>query len=285
MMLIVAIGLFLIDLAVFGLLSFAKLELLRTMIFGFLAFVYHRFDAKRILIAVVVFVSAFTMAQPFVHYGRAQVEKISGAEKRATFDERLRITMDYFEGAAEKNPTWESDQQTFLRLSYVNVGAFVINEYDAGRPGTSMRYALVAIVPRVLWPDKPATGLLGAELYELIRGHDGTSVSAGYFAETYWNLGPLLMFAVFSPVGVLFAFISRYAFNAINSGNWFQFPAILMSVQMGIRSDGHFATDIMGAAAIFFVIAIVLGISEQWLFRNSRYRRKHPNPLARSKIV
>ena len=260
MSLLFAILLFVIDLTVFGLLSFAKLEILRTLMFGFLALIYTRFSVPRVIAAAIVMFAIFSASQPFVHYGRMEALLITGNTGSATLQQRLKITQAYLGGDGVHNAGWNRDLQPFLRLSYVNVGAFVINQYDRGSPGTSLRYALVSMVPRVIWPDKPRIGELGSELYELIRGRDGAAVSAGYFAEVYWNFGPWGMVLIFLPVGVLFSFISNYSLNVIRSDSWHRFPAVLVGVQMGIRTDGHFAGDVTGAAAIFFILAIIFSL-------------------------
>ena len=50
------------------------------------------------------------------------------------------------------------------------------------------RHASYSLFRAVLWPEKPLL-LSGYELATLATGGVGNSISAGYFAETYWNFG------------------------------------------------------------------------------------------------
>lgn len=265
--LFLAILLFVLDVIALGILTFSKLEVLRTLLFGFLAFAYHRVNIPRMFVAMFALFWVFSALQPFIHYGRSQTVATFDGVVAVSLDDRLGIASDYFSGNAIETERWSKELQAFSRLSYINTGAFVVDEYDAGIAGSSMRYAFVALVPRALWPDKPVIGSLGAELYILMRGHEGAWFSAGYFAETYWNFGWLGIPLVFLPVGVLFTLISRYSIVSIIQQNWVRFPAILAAIQIGIRTDGHFALDVMGLAATFVALAILTKGAEIFLTR------------------
>lgn len=108
------------------------------------------------------------------------------------------------------------------RLSYNNVQAFAMNQYDQGRPGNSLRYSLATLVPRILWPNKPITALQGVEFQKLFTGRwndNRTSVGIGAFGESYWVAGwwgaVLIPFAI----GLQLAIMSNLVFKHERRGD------------------------------------------------------------------
>ena len=66
--------------------------------------------------------------------------------------------MDALQSAWEGNDeegTGGNVQGWWTRLCYSNAQAFCIRAHDAGINGNTFELILPAIVPRVLWPDKP----------------------------------------------------------------------------------------------------------------------------------
>jgi len=59
----------------------------------------------------------------------------------------------YFDNKQENDA--EAPQGSLLRVSFVNVAAFVVAQYDHGLPGDSLRDTLYSFIPRFLWPEKP----------------------------------------------------------------------------------------------------------------------------------
>jgi hypothetical protein len=109
-------------------------------------------------------------------------------------------------------------------------------------------------VPRFLWPDKPIF-LPGADLWMLMTGLEGNQVAAGVFAEAYWNYGWLGVVLSMALLGAILFWLSRLAISVMQREAWIFMPVLFMGMKMGVRIDGTFVVDVVGAAAIAAVIA------------------------------
>jgi hypothetical protein len=251
-----------LDMAV-GLLTFAKVEVLQTLLFVYLAVLHHKLSLPRIAGGLVLIIGIYSQLDPIIHYGRDELWKQTNSTE-GTLEQRLNILSLYT--GTEWQGTERADQQMALsRLSYVNVAAFVVNLYDAGRPGDSLDYFLTVLVPRFVWPDKPIITSIGTDLFVKATGLEGTSsISPGLFGEAYWNFGwlgiPLLMI----PLGLAFTVVSRYSLDVMKRERWVHMPAVLLGVVAGIRVDGWYVPDIVGTLGMVLAYA-VLGSVLEWI--------------------
>jgi hypothetical protein len=273
--LLIAASLFLIDF-VAGLLAFDKSEMLTSVIFVYLAILYHSFKFRSVFFISVAAILIVMVTQPLVHYGRAEVAALNGENSRdvATVQQRFRILQSYTHG----NVLAEEEKNPLLRLSFVNVAGFAIDQYDRGKPVDRFRHLAAIVVPRALWPNKPAVGELGAEAYELIRSRQGASIGTTHFAEAYWSYGWLGLPLVFIPGGIILSLVSRYAITAVRSGRWLRLPATLLGVVMGHRVSGTFVVDIVGGLITFVVVAVAIHFAETLIYRRGR----DATPLSRT---
>ncbi len=85
-----------------------------------------------------------------------------------------------------------SDSGTLLsRFAHAPTQSFLIERYDVGNPGHTLDDAWAALVPRLLWPDKPIITRFGSELDGLFaqRNFSQSSLAPTFSAEAYWNDG------------------------------------------------------------------------------------------------
>jgi hypothetical protein len=122
-----------------------------------------------------------------------------------------------------------------------------MEQYDEGQPGSSLRLALIAWVPRALWPSKPIIES-GVDLHEKMTGHSGPSFGIGWFAEAYWNGGWTMVIFISAGIGVLFAFLEAAIIKAVRTGKLWILPVGLLWIRSGLRSDGWVHTEIVGPA-------------------------------------
>ncbi|MEL6322723.1 MAG: hypothetical protein AAFQ84_00665 [Pseudomonadota bacterium] len=260
-----ALGLFVVDFSA-GLLAFDKSEMLTSLIFIYLAYIFHNFRLNRALIGTVLAFTVLIVTQPLVHFGRAEVQDLNGGRgNTATISERIEIVERYWENQNTAQFGNVQEKDPLLRLSFVNVAAFVVDQYDQGRPGERFRYVFASIVPRALWPNKPAVGELGSETFYLIRGRDGASVGTTHFAEAYWAYGWIGLPLVFIPGGIILALTSRYTIASVRNDRWLRLPAILLAVIMGHRVSGSFVSDMIGGGVIFLALALAIRLAELYL--------------------
>jgi hypothetical protein len=252
-LLMIAAVLVLIELAV-GVLSFNKSDVLITILCVLLAFYHHRPSLVRLGVGAGIAIAVFVILAPLVGYGRDRTIELGGGRQVATLEDRLNIVSSYLEGDAEKRLGESEVQGALARFSYVNAATMVIAWHDVGRPGTSLEHALTALVPRLLWPDKPSMTEVGGDLYTAATGNIGTSISAGLPAEAYWNLGWWGILLLMPSFGVVLALLAHAATSIMAQERWLFLPVVLMGVQVGTRVDGHYVPDIIGGP---FTIAIM----------------------------
>jgi hypothetical protein len=141
-------------------------------------------------------------------------------------------------------------------VSFVNVAAFVVAQYDHGLPGDSLRDTLYSFIPRFLWPEKPVV-LLGGELATLVSGEVGNQISPGYFAEAYWNFGWIGLPLLLVPVGFFFNVATHFAARVIEREDWLYLPVLFLSLKVGMQIDSFYngfvgtATQIL---ALYFLV-------------------------------
>ena len=95
------------------------------------------------------------------------------------------------------------------RLTIAPFEAHFIALYDSGAPGDSFRNFFNALVPRIIWPDKPIIAP-GAEFDVVFRGYIAeSSLAIGFVAEAYWNLGWLGIFLISAMIGIEMGWLTR----------------------------------------------------------------------------
>jgi hypothetical protein len=254
-----------LDMAV-GLLTFAKTEVLVTLMFVYLAVLHHKLSPPRIAVGLVLVIGIYSQLDPIIHYGREelwrQTKSIVG-----TLEQRLDILSTYT--GTEWEGTARAEQQSALsRLTYVSVAAMVVNFYDAGRPGDSLDDLPTILVPRVLWPDKPVITGVGFDLYTVATGREGlSSISPGLFGEAYWNLGWIGIPVLMIPLGFIYALLSRYSVDIMKRERWVHMPAVLLGVWAGFRVDGWYVVDIVGSGGLALTYAILANGLERFVAR------------------
>jgi hypothetical protein len=232
-----------------ALLLFEKTSLLKMLILFLLAFLWHRFTLRRGLAVAAILTAVYALSVPLVRYGRLEMARRYNDRNIATPAERLEILVSYLREGNVEEPG-EEIQGAWSRISYVNQSALAISLYDAGWPGNTMANLPAVFIPRLLWPEKPIITKLGTDFNVLATGNEGSASSPGLFAEAYWNFGWLGIPIIMVPLGFIYGALSLYAAWVIRNGRWIYFPAVLLALIMGFRTDGVFVADVAGAGVI-----------------------------------
>jgi hypothetical protein len=144
------------------------------------------------------------------------------------------------------------------------VGAAVA-KMSAGSPpfarGGTLWSALLAIVPRVFWPDKDIAAGSGdlVSTYTGLRFQGDTSVGIGQLMEWYVNFdesGVVVGFLIF---GVLIMLIDRRAIQSLHLGNAETFILWYLPGLNLLNVGGSFV-DATSSAAAAFVLAIIMRV-------------------------
>jgi len=244
--------------AVFCIASFAKAELLILLMFCFLGLVGHNLSWKLLGFGVSLMLAAFFTMQPLVEFGRQEIQNRYGVIRGAPIGERLSIIGEYFR--TDGSTGGDGTQTGLIRLSYMAPSAFVVDNFDSGDPGHTFKDAAAVFVPRALWPNKPIISALGEDLNQQMTGQRGSALGIGHFIEAYWNFGWLGIPVVVAMLSLVFSLTSWFSLGVMERKDWLYLPVVLLSLQMGIRVDGHFVVDILGPAWIALVVYVALAV-------------------------
>jgi hypothetical protein len=141
-------------------------------------------------------------------------------------------------------------QSGWIRITYVNAGAFAISLYDRGFAGDSFKNMFAVLVPRMFWPDKPIDQT-PREFAAMSYGEFAeNSVTPTIFAEAYWNFGWLGIPMIGISLGLALALLSINVIRLLNRKAWLYMPVLLTSMQYGLSIDGLFVSSVIGGAAI-----------------------------------
>lgn len=242
-----------------GVVQFAKSTAIFPLIMLAMGAIYAK-PRITVLIGSFLAITLFFFAvAPVVTYARNVLYGTYGADAPASFSERIGILSSYTaERAEEQN---KSDiQGGWARLSYINSGTFAINQYDAGRPGNSLKYAIIVFIPRILYPDKPIITDSARDFNASINNNDASASSPGLAPELYWNGGWIAVVIGATFVGFLLAIISGYSTAVLNNDAFHLLFVVLLGIRMGIRMDGFLVPDILGPAAVMVIGHVILTV-------------------------
>jgi hypothetical protein len=144
--------------------------------------------------------------------------------------------------------------------------------------GETLWDAMLAPVPRALWPDKPIVAGSGdlVSRFTGIRFAENTSVGIGQVMELYVNFGTLGVFLGFIVIGLVLSWFDYKASWARDTGDWPTFT-IWFFPGLALLQLGGSLVDVTSAAASSIVVAIAV----RWLVNH----RRRFHPLAEPRVV
>jgi hypothetical protein len=220
---------------VFGLLMFTKATALYPLVAFVIGFLTHKVTVPRLALSGLVLWLFYGSITPLVNFARNERVALSAGAEDISLAQRVQFLAAYYDVKKDENDP-EAIQEGLLRVSFINAAAFVISQYDHGLPGDSLVDVAYSFIPRVLWPEKPIV-TVASDLATLAAGQFGNNISAGYFAEAYWNLGwiglPLLMF----PVGVCFNLGTHFAARIVAQKDWLYMPVLFLYLKVSQQVD------------------------------------------------
>jgi len=165
-------------------------------------------------------------------------------------------------------------QAWWSRLCYVPQEAFVMQEYDGGRPGSPWGDFLLALVPRIIWRDKPLIRP-GVNFSILFEGNPNTNNAPGILSEGYWYGGWLGLVVVSLFTGVLLGGIDRISSAIMLHHAWVFMPLVFIGIRSGFRIDGFFSTEIMFGSLWYVLFAIGISCLSAFFLRMPGALTKH----------
>jgi hypothetical protein len=125
--------------------------------------------------------------------------------------------------------------------------------------GETLWNALVAMIPRAVWPDKPVYAGSGGLVTRFtgLTFAKGTSVGIGQVMELYVNFGRAGVLAGYLLLGLLLGWLDARAGAALVTGRWGQFTLWFMVGLAFLHVGGNFAEATASAAGCLVLWALI----------------------------
>jgi hypothetical protein len=139
--------------------------------------------------------------------------------------------------------------------------------------GETIADAVLALIPRSLWPDKPMSAGSGdlVSRFTGIRFAEGTSVGVGPILELYVNFGSTGVFVGFFCLGAVLSTVDRRAAFYRNAGDWTRFVYWFLPGVAMLQVGGSLMEVTTSAGS-----AIVVGVTAGTLVRPRAKRIGEP---------
>lgn len=125
--------------------------------------------------------------------------------------------------------------------------------------GETVLQALVAVIPRALWPSKPVYAGSGdiVSNYTGISFAFGTSVGVGQVMEFYINFGTIGVFVGFLLLGALVGMFDSWAAARLWEGNWMHFGMFFLA-GLGFIQAGGSLVEVMSTVGAGMLAAFLV---------------------------
>jgi hypothetical protein len=175
--------------------------------------------------------------------------------------EKILLMMNSFESFDPENKLHR--EAIDARLNQNILVGYAVERLEAGQAeyaqGETLVNALIALIPRALWPDKPqyagSSGLVTR--FTGLQFARYTSVGIGQVMELYVNFGTLGVFAGYTLLGLLLGLLDIGAGKALIAGNWKKFTLCFMIGVAFLQVGGNFAEATSTAAGSFVLWLLV----------------------------
>jgi hypothetical protein len=180
-----------------------------------------------------------------------------GGESAVSTLNKLITTLSEFEPFDLTNPVHLESVDSRLNQNML-VGAAVRTTpaLVPFRNGETVYAAVAAVIPRAIWPDKPAVGGSGTYVSEhtLIGFAEGTSVGMGQVFELYINFGTTGVVVGFILLGALLRYLDVRLAEALMRNDW-QTVMYVFLIGSGLLLTGGSLTEVAVCASAGWVSA------------------------------
>jgi hypothetical protein len=217
----------------------------------------------------------------YVTYARDRTEYREAAwQDNATLAERadrLITTFADFEFVDLKNPQHQS--LIDLRMNQNSLVGAAEAHIAAGRAdfarGETLWLALIAPIPRLIWPGKPEYGGSGYIVtdYTGITFAEGTSVGVGQVMEFFINFGWWGEFLLYVAFGAICRRLDMHAGAALRAREFKQFLIYFLPAVGLLQPGGQLAEMVATASAAFFSALLAATLADRYLTRLRSFGR------------
>jgi hypothetical protein len=217
------------------------------------------FFRPRLVSLIALFLTGFVALSFYVTYMRERGEirdAVWGEEQLGSRTDAIRRIFTDFEWLSFTDDQLHRIDER-LNQNMLVAAAMGHLEYG-GEPfarGKTITDALLALVPRLFWPDKPLMAGSGGMVTEYtgIEFAEGTSVGVGHVLEFYINFGTTGVIVGFFVLGMLLRIIDMLAAVRLKAGDYPGF-AFWYLPGLGLLQTGGSLVELVGTTAASFVL-------------------------------
>jgi hypothetical protein len=240
---------------------------------AFLAFVGTFYRPRWWKLALVGFLIGYLGLSFYVSYMRdreAIRETVWGGQRLSNRLDQLSMTLGDFEWFDLSNHRHLERIDDRLNQNHL-VGA-AVNYLESGLQnfahGDTLGQALIALVPRALWPGKPIVAGSGnlVTTYTGIPFAEGTSVGIGQVMEFYVNFADVGVVLGFFIIGTIITILDWSAYQHLKQGNWGRFLCWYLPGLSFLQVGGALVEVTMGAVSA----AVLSLLLRYWMRRTGR---------------
>jgi hypothetical protein len=125
--------------------------------------------------------------------------------------------------------------------------------------GETLHMALIAMVPRILWPNKPVQAGSGniVSYYTGLQFAEGTSVGVGSIMEFYINFGTVGVIIGFLVLGCIVRVLDTLIALRLQAGDWEGFMAWFLP-SLPLLNTGGSLVEVTAASAASIVLVLII---------------------------
>ncbi len=236
------------------------------IIVGSLAVVQSKSVLRSLLVIVAL---GYLGLSVFVNYFDSRAELRSTLWSSSGFEQRVDAVVDAFrdfELFSHNNP--QHLKALTMRLNQNEFVGIAVNRLDTGQAdylkGHSLYEAVIAPIPRALWPDKPVQGGSASVVREMTGLRLGTKTSwgVGNVMEFYINFGLWSLIPCFVLLGLLIGWLDRRAAELLESRDPSRALIYFLPCVALIQPNGS-VVELVGGA--FAAALAAFGLRMAWL--------------------
>lgn len=245
--------------ALLGLIALTKAMVVLPELLICLAFLMRGVTLRRITVVSVIMLGSFAILQPLVAYGRDMHTQIYGDLNGGSVDERFEYIGAWLRGEDDRGRQTSGETVNPLsRLTYQNVATYVVSRYDTNQPSDSISTSLVAVVPRIIWPNKPLTTAMNEDLFYELTGQVGSAVSTTVPIDCYWNFGWPGVVVLSFLMGLPLMLASRRCYRIVAERDWLMMPFVLLCFRVSVAVDSQFVSAVFSPGVMAVVLYFAL---------------------------
>jgi hypothetical protein len=224
-------------------------------------FSFHRPRWQSVLALVVMFFAGLSIYVTYMRDRSSFREVVWGEQGLQNRLEAMRDTFESFEVINFGNDAHlqlidlRLNQNALIGLATDNLDARVVPYAN----GVTLWWAVLSMVPRIVWPSKPATGGgLGVASYFTGLSFEGeTSVGVGHIMEFYVNFGTIGVVIGLFVLGTVARIVDIIAGRHLQSGNWPGFTAWFLPA-LSMLNTGGSLMEMTGTTVASLVLVLLL---------------------------